>query len=206
MSRQAYTNSMIAIDNYEFAFAAKTYYNIFIRCLILAVSIEIKEKLIEQRSRLKRMKEGSKMKSKRRITVRRSLIISLLIVIFILSVTGCTSTNAPSGLESIYEIAQQKVPEGLISPASAKFPEFDKSFVTYDTSILKDFGKGVLEYRVYDVKSYVDSQNVYGAIMRNNFWVKVYYYVDDYNSPQFGEKGIHKGVKDHYYAELKSVG
>lgn len=121
-----------------------------------------------------------------------------LVVVF----TGCSS-KAPSGLPDIYRTATELIQQELISPSSAVFSDFDESFVSYDRSVLEDVGEGVaLEYRVYKVKSFVDSQNAFGATLRANFEVEVYAYVDDYNSAKFGEQGIHKGIEDHYYRFL----
>jgi hypothetical protein len=140
---------------------------------------------------------------------RKQLKICPLVLIFLLSASvlmfGCTP-EPPSGLPDIYSQAQSIVLDNLMAPASAKFPDYDSSFVKYNTSILQDKGKGKLEYRVYDVNAYVDAQNVYGALIRDEFWVQVYVYVDDFETHQFGENGIHKGVSDHYYIVLKQLG
>jgi|GEM_PF-3483875 len=131
----------------------------------------------------------------------------LIILIIAFSISGCTSESLPSGLEDLYIQSQSVVKDALLSPATAVFPEFDESFVKYRQNVLADLGEGVeLEYRVYDVKAYVDSQNMFGALVRAYYWVTIYSYVDDYNSPQFGEKGIHKGIDDHYYICLEELG
>ncbi|SBV99160.1 exported hypothetical protein [uncultured Eubacteriales bacterium] len=136
--------------------------------------------------------------------VKRITAILMLLVALLVTVTGC-SDELPSGLPDVYEIAKINVENNLVSPSSAVFPEFDDSFVEYSRSILEDVGKGTLEYRVYEVNAYVDSENTFGAMVRTHFFVEVYAYVDDYNSPKFGEEGIHKNIEDHYYTIILSL-
>lgn len=132
-------------------------------------------------------------------------LLSLLLFSFLFSMflVGCSSGEPPSGLPDIYAVAQDAVKKQLLSPATAVFPDFDKSFVHYDRSVLEDCGEGIpLEYRVYRVDAYVDSSNAFGTPVRTNFIAEVYCYVDDYVSAQFGEQGIHKNIEDHYYTSI----
>lgn len=140
---------------------------------------------------------------KKSICCLKSLIVVL--IVFGVMLTGC-GKERPNPLEQIYTTSQQQVLNSLISPATAEFPEFEESFVKYNTSVLEDLGEGMpLEYRVYDVVSYVDSMNSFGAMLRTNYYVQVYYYVDKYSSPKFGDQGIKKGIENHYYSYLISI-
>lgn len=126
----------------------------------------------------------------------------VMCVIIILN-SGCSESDPDAGKKKIYSTAQQCVVKYLDSPSSAVFPEFDHSFVSYQTSILEDLGEGTsLEYRIYDVNAYVESQNEYGVMMRQDFHVEVALYVDDFPTPKFGEEGIHKGIENHCYSAL----
>ncbi|HCT64753.1 MAG TPA: hypothetical protein DIC60_05735 [Lachnospiraceae bacterium] len=131
-------------------------------------------------------------------------LIAILILCAVMLI-GC-GKEKPTPLEQIYTTAHQQVLNSLIAPATAEFPEFQESFVKYNTSVLEDLGEGMpLEYRVYDVVSYVDSMNSFGAMLRTNYYVQVYYYVDKYPSPKFGDQGIKKGIENHYYSYLISI-
>ncbi len=136
----------------------------------------------------------------------RIIWIIFVIAVIVFLCRGCFSgSEAPSGLEDLYIDAQKIVCDQLLCPSTAVFPQFDRSFVTYADEVLEDHGMGMLDYRVYDVKAYVDSENAFGAMVRNDFWVKVYAYDDDYRNAKFREEGTHKGIKDHNYVEYIDV-
>ena len=112
-----------------------------------------------------------------------------------------------SGLPSVYDTAKECVTAHLFYPDTAKYPEYEEGMVVYNSSVLEDIGEGYgcLEYRIYDVKSSVYAVNQIGQSGKADFFVQVYVYVDDYPSAQYGEQGIHKGVKDHYCSYLRSL-
>ena len=61
-------------------------------------------------------------------------------------------------------IAREFVPEGLKAPATAQFPE------------VSDPDWKVARYGTYvDVKSWVDAENTYSALIRNEFFVQIDY-------------------------------
>ena len=132
------------------------------------------------------------------------IIVLMLVVCFSFAVmTGCSVSEPPSQLPNIYETSQECIQKSLICPTTAIFPEYEDTFVEYNKRVLEDLGEGVaLEYRVYDVNAYVDSQNAYGAMIRNNFHAQVYLYVDDLYSTEYGDEGVHKGIQDHCYTYL----
>ena len=64
---------------------------------------------------------------------------------------------------SAYVMAQDFVSNQLKAPSTAKFPTYSKNYVT-------DLGEGK-----YTITAYVDAQNSFGAMMRNNFICTVHY-------------------------------
>ncbi len=67
----------------------------------------------------------------------------------------CSNTMSPM----FY--AQEVVKQNLKSPATAEFPFYDKSQIQH------------LGDCVYQVRSYVDYQNSFGAIIRSSFYVRI---------------------------------
>lgn len=127
-----------------------------------------------------------------------------LIISIILAIKGGES-SPKSRLPEFYSTAQECVDAHLFNPESAEYPEYKEGMVVYNSSVLEDLGDGYLQYRIYDVKSYVDAIDQTGYPGRAKFFVQVYVYVDDYSSSQYGEQGTHKGVEDHYYSYLRSL-
>lgn len=74
------------------------------------------------------------------------------------------------GMRKAYATAQEVVEAELPSPSSAVFPKFEPEFVTQRT---KDVVYEGTEYTVYTVTAYVDSDNVFGALVRNKFVVEI---------------------------------
>lgn len=128
------------------------------------------------------------------------------IICLILSIKNADSSQ-PSGLPIIYDTAKECVTAHLFNPETAKYLEYEEGMVVYNSSVLEDMGEGYgyLEYRIYDVKSYVYAVNQMGQSGKANFFVQVYVYVDDYQTSEYGEQGIHKGVKDHYCSYLRGL-
>lgn len=101
-------------------------------------------------------------KQKEKIGLGHLLVIGFIIVTFIIIIfnsggsTSTPQTQSIDGLET-FIISQSYVKLALKSPASAKFPTFEYS--------ASDFGGGK-----WEVVSYVDSQNSFGALIRTN-WI-----------------------------------
>jgi hypothetical protein len=94
-----------------------------------------------------------------------SLLLVGLFVGLVLWVRSCLSTSqstkspkAPHDTVAAYSICQQFVEERLKAPGSAKWPWIHTDQVT------EHLGNGK-----YRIKSYVDSQNVFGAMVRTHF-------------------------------------
>jgi len=76
------------------------------------------------------------------------------------------------GIDSMrkaYQYSQDVISQELYSPSSAKFPKFDKDFVSR-SSELEYEGK---TYRLYTVSAYVDTDNAFGATGRCTYTVKI---------------------------------
>lgn len=74
------------------------------------------------------------------------------------------------GMRKAYSAAQEVIQEELLSPNSAVFPEFEPEFVTQRTKTVVYEG---VEYKVYTVTAYVDSDNAFGASVRSKFVVEI---------------------------------
>jgi hypothetical protein len=72
-----------------------------------------------------------------------------------------TTARANKRNQAIFDICQSFTTDGLKAPATAKFPEFNIRMLTED------------EDGSYTVKSYVDAQNGFGALIRNDFVCRV---------------------------------
>lgn len=91
----------------------------------------------------------------------------LPIALLLLFVTGCgepdpaqkAADEARDRKIMAYVMAQDFVEQRLKSPGSADFPTFEESFA-------EDLGSGK-----WRVRSYVDSQNSFGALVRSDFTV-----------------------------------
>lgn len=84
----------------------------------------------------------------------------IIIIITILNLSSCNSEMSPESQKMLaYNYAEDFVKERLKSPSTATFPNiFEKSM---DVS--------TLDYVSFNIRSWVDSQNGFGAIVRNNF-------------------------------------
>lgn len=101
-----------------------------------------------------------------------TLILFIIILIFgIWAFSKCsgystdTSSSDTSDKSSAFVISTNFVESFLKSPSSADFPFLDYSSV-------------ILENNKYQITSYVDSQNSYGAMIRNN-WTTIVKYEGD---------------------------
>lgn len=72
--------------------------------------------------------------------------------------------------EEAYYYAQDVISDQLLSPSSAVFPEYDSSFVSHTSETVKLDGE---EYDIYTVTAYVDSQNVFGVLIRSEYQVAI---------------------------------
>ena len=66
--------------------------------------------------------------------------------------------------------AQEVIQDELLSPNSAVFPKFEPEFVTQRTKTVVYEG---VEYNVYTVTAYVDSDNAFGTSIRSSFVVEI---------------------------------
>lgn len=126
-------------------------------------------------------------------------------IISIILAINNANYSPKSRLPEFYSTAQECVDAHLFNPETSSYPEYKEGMVKYNSLVLEDLGDGYLQYRIYDVKSYVYATNQTGEPGRANFFVQVYVYVDDYSSSQYGEQGTHKGVEDHYYSFLRDL-
>lgn len=100
-----------------------------------------------------------------------------LLIAFSITVAGCSNNspeeqakeavdaaaaNEKQEKDDVFGAAQQMVDDHLKSPGSAKYPDFDASFVT------------ITSPNNYSVTSFVDSQNNFGALIRSNWAVKMH--------------------------------
>jgi DNA-directed RNA polymerase subunit RPC12/RpoP len=88
------------------------------------------------------------------------ILVSIIILISLFSL-GEENNSSPSDTEA-YVKAMRFVKEQLISPSSAKFPNWDYQI----------FQSGDLRWTI---KSYVDAQNGFGALIRQNYTIIVRY-------------------------------
>lgn len=75
-----------------------------------------------------------------------------------------------NGMRKAYATAQEVIQNELLSPNSAVFPEFEPEFVTQRTKSVTHEG---IEFKVYTVTAYVDSNNAFGASVRSKFVVEI---------------------------------
>lgn len=87
--------------------------------------------------------------------------VSIFVIIIVMSIIGSFLPKSPeSSANMAYIQCQDFVKQDLKSPTSAKFT-------------LDDFTSRKESNDVYIINSYVDSQNSYGAIIRQNFICKI---------------------------------
>jgi len=92
----------------------------------------------------------------------KGCLISLgLFIFFVVLVSSCAKPEPEDSALNAYLISQEFVSDQLKSPSTAKFPPYSESFIT-------DWGKGK-----YVVNAYVDAQNLFGAVIRNNYRITV---------------------------------
>jgi len=116
---------------------------------------------------------NEKWKSKKGIGY---LVVSLILLVIVIALINVSGGKKPEQAQepkvehdkiSASVMAEEFVRQKLKSPASAKFP-------WYDDSMIKDLGDGRYIY-----KSYVDSQNSFGALVRTNFTCCIKYAGDN---------------------------
>jgi hypothetical protein len=76
-------------------------------------------------------------------------------------------TREPNKIDA-YFMAEQFITKQLKAPSTAKFPYSSDAEISYDETT-KD----------WTIKSYVDAQNSFGAMIRNNYTVKIKYLGDE---------------------------
>jgi len=93
-------------------------------------------------------------------------------VIALMATQETNNKNKPDteGLNKIsaYTMAEQFVQKQLKAPTTAKFPYSNDAEINYDETT-----------KVWTIKSYVDAQNSFGAMIRTTYTAKVKYLGDD---------------------------
>ena len=97
----------------------------------------------------------------------------LLCCVILLSIVllGCGSSASEEA--SVWEATKDCVSQGLKSPSTAKFPNYDEATITKtntDNSAIKG---------QWHVESYVDAENSFGATLRQNFSIDIVRHTDD---------------------------
>ena len=102
----------------------------------------------------------------------KNVLIGIGIVLFLCITCLCIIFSLPGKTEKNYKTAAYVecmvyVENMLKSPSTAKFPG------SSDSDIRE------LDNKVFEIRSYVDAQNSFGAMIRNNFYCKVQFLGDD---------------------------
>ncbi len=74
-----------------------------------------------------------------------------------------------------YRLAQEKIDEQLLSPATAKYPKLTDEMIVYEGEFLI----GDYDFDVYLISSYVDSQNAAGVPVRTYFDIEIGLPIDE---------------------------
>lgn len=98
-----------------------------------------------------------------------ALVIILLVVIFAVAAQSGGSSNASKTINGIttserwdYKVAAEEVVKvGLKAPATAEFPDIDEWYLSKSTG------------GIVTASAYVDSQNSFGAMIRNDFTIQL---------------------------------
>lgn len=80
------------------------------------------------------------------------------------------SSDAASKSEDAYFMSQEFLKKRLKAPATAKFPDYSEAYVHY------------LGDSIYTVVAYVDAQNTFGALLRNNYHCSLKYEGDNWSA------------------------
>jgi len=131
--------------------------------------IEQEEKMraIAKEKAEKELKEAKKKKDSKNASIGCLVIIGIIIAIYIFSSNGKDTsltdwkTQDNSGLA--YYMSEGFVKEKIKSPSTAKFPSGSDK----EVSVIKK------DNNQYMIRSYVDSQNSFGATLRTNFIVTI---------------------------------
>ena len=119
------------------------------------------------------------MEHKYRFNFFTLFIICVLTSCFLFSCNRTIERSEYSNQKLIYEEAQSVIKDKLISPTSAQFPEFQTSFIKdNDEEIVYE----EITYHTYLVTSYVDSQNIFGTMIRQKYQVIIGIPIDNENS------------------------
>lgn len=95
----------------------------------------------------------------------------ILVLAFIKSLDPYGNILGVDTLREVYSCSQEVIcDEVLLDPAGAEFPKFDPDYVTRSSEKLTYEG---VEYYVYTVSAYVDSNNAFGARFRQKYTVEI---------------------------------
>lgn len=99
-----------------------------------------------------------------------TIIVSLAFIFLVVIATSGTETETQDGSTELGAcfMAQQFMTDRLKAPSSAEFENCNDATITF------------LGNNTYEVLSYVDSQNGFGAMLRTNYYVELYYLGDEY--------------------------
>lgn len=112
-------------------------------------------------------------------TIKTLAVIVIVAVVIIVGVIVLFS-HGGSIVESFdkkqaYRLAQEKINEQLLSPATAKYPKLTDEMIVYEG----EFPIGDYDFDVYLISSYVDSQNAAGVPVRTYFDIEIGLPIDE---------------------------
>lgn len=112
-------------------------------------------------------------------TVKIIAVVAIVAVVIIVGVIVLFS-HGGSIVESFdkkqaYRLAQEKINEQLLSPATAEYPKLTDEMIVYEG----EFPVGDYDFDVYLISSYVDSQNSAGVPVRTYFDIEIGLPIDE---------------------------
>ena len=119
------------------------------------------------------------MVEKKGLTLSAKLFLLLIVAIVLAYATRNEPRDPPSAEELkrwAYNHAQAYVLGMLKAPATAQFPYYDDAFIK---EIKSDKKSKQYQARQYQIKSYVDSQNSFGALIRTHYTCSLMQIQDD---------------------------
>lgn len=128
--------------------------------------------------------------SKAEITIEIIKLIAkagLIILVVWLALRKLNPDNNILGIADMrecYSYAKEVITEQLLTPSTAEFPDFEPEFVTQSSEKFEYDG---YTYDVHTVTSYVDSQNIFGVMVRINYQVYIGLPMDSGNDSYYYE-------------------
>ena len=125
------------------------------------------------------MSDDSPIPKKKTSLFRKLIYVAIAIILvmaFIKSLDPYGNILNIDTMREAYSYSQEAIcKDVLIDPTSSEFPKFEPDFVT---QISEKHTYDGIEYDVYTVTAYVDSNNAFGAKFRMNYTVEIGFPVD----------------------------